>query len=68
MDFEKKYQKDPGMNRVKEPQPTARMSHSHAIVDTLVILGRYRALLVGTWWYWVSIGRYWLILGGTGSV
>ena len=26
------------------------------------------ALLVGTWWYWVSMGRFWLVLGGTGSV
>ena len=24
--------------------------------------------MVGTWWYWVSIGRSWLVLGGTGSV
>ena len=22
----------------------------------------------GMWWYWVSIGQYWLVLGGTGSV
>ena len=28
----------------------------------------YRAVLVVTWWYWVSIGRYWLILDGTRSV
>ena len=34
----------------------------------LVILGQYRALLVGTWWYWVSRRRCWLILGGAGSV
>ena len=32
------------------------------------IEGQYGALLVGTWWYWVSMGRYWLVLGGTGSV
>ena len=25
-------------------------------------------VLVGTWWYWVSIRQYWLILGGTGPV
>ena len=31
-------------------------------------LGQYRAVLVDTLWYWVSIGRYWLVLGGTGSV
>ena len=34
----------------------------------LVILVQYRAALVDTWWYWVSIGRCWLVLGGTGSV
>ena len=40
----------------------------------LVILDQYRAVLVGTWWYWVitgccvSTGRYWLVLDRTGSV
>ena len=29
-------------------------------------LDQYGALLVVTWWYWVSRGRYWLILGETG--
>ena len=24
--------------------------------------------LVGTWWYWVSIGLCWLVCGGNGSV
>ena len=24
--------------------------------------------MVGTWWCWVSIGWYWSVLGGTGSV
>ena len=24
-------------------------------------LGQYGAVLVGTWWYWVSIGQYGLI-------
>ena len=33
-----------------------------------MVLGQYKAVLVGTWWYWVSIGRYWLVLDGTGSV
>ena len=33
-----------------------------------MVLGQYRAVLVGTWWYWVSIGHCWLVLGGTGSV
>ena len=30
-------------------------------------MGRYRTELVGTWDYWVSVGRYWLVLGCTGS-
>ena len=34
----------------------------------LVVLGQWEAVLVGTWWYWVSRRRYWLVLGGTGSV
>ena len=33
-----------------------------------VVLGQCRPLLVDTWWYWVSVGRYWFVLGGTGSV
>ena len=31
-------------------------------------MGQYRAVLAGTWWYWVSMGQYWLVLGVTGSV
>ena len=34
----------------------------------LVALGQWEAVLVGTWWYWVSRRRYWLIYDGTGSV
>ena len=34
----------------------------------LVILGQYRVVLVDICWYWVSTGRYWLVLGGIGSV
>ena len=34
----------------------------------MMALGEYKAVLVGTWWYWVSMGWYWLALGGTGSV
>ena len=34
----------------------------------LVILGQYGAVLAGTWWYLVSVGCYWLVLGGTGSL
>ena len=33
-----------------------------------MLLSQYRAVLVGTLWYWVSMGRYRLVLGGTGSV
>ena len=29
---------------------------------------QYRLVLVDTWWYWVSMKRYWLIFDGTGSV
>ena len=34
----------------------------------LVVLGQYGALLVGTWWNWDSMGRFWLVLGGNESV
>ena len=34
----------------------------------LVLLGQYGMVLAGTWLYWVSMGRHWLVLGGTGSV
>ena len=34
----------------------------------MVILGQYRAVLAGIWWYWVSLGPYWLVLGGNGTV
>ena len=33
-----------------------------------MVLGQYKAVLVGFCWYWVCIGRYWLVHGGTGSV
>ena len=33
-----------------------------------MVLGQNRAVPVGTWWYWVSRRRYWLIHDGTGSV
>ena len=29
----------------------------------MAVLGQYKALLVGTWWYWVSIGQYGLKYG-----
>ena len=31
-------------------------------------LGQYLAVLINTWLYLVSMGRHWLLLGGTGSV
>ena len=30
--------------------------------------GTGSAVLVGTWWYWVSMGRYWFVIGSTGTV
>ena len=32
----------------------------------LVEVDQYGAVLVGTWWYWVSITLYCLVLSGTG--
>ena len=32
------------------------------------LLCNYGAVLVGSWRYWVSMGRYLLVLGDTGSV
>ena len=34
----------------------------------LVVLGQYGMVLVGTWWYWVSVTWYCLVLSGTGLV
>ena len=34
----------------------------------LLFMGECRAVLVGTWWYWVRRRQYWLIHDGTGSV
>ena len=25
------------------------------------VLGQYGTAMVGTWWYWVSVRRYWLV-------
>ena len=33
-----------------------------------MVLGQYKEVLVGTWWYWVSKGQYLLVLDGAGSV
>ena len=37
-------------------------------VHYMMVLGQYRAVLDISWWYTVSIGRYWIFLGGTRSV
>ena len=34
----------------------------------MMVLGQQKAVLVGSWWYWVSKERYCLVLSGTGSV
>ena len=34
----------------------------------LMELGQKKAVLVGTWWYWVNMERDWLIHDGTWSV
>ena len=31
------------------------------------VLGQYKAILSGTWWYWVSKNWHCLVLHGTGS-
>ena len=33
----------------------------------MMVLGQEKAVLVGTWWYWVRMSRHWLIYDGTGS-
>ena len=35
---------------------------------SMLVLGQKKAVLVSTWWYWVSMGRHWSVLGGTGSI
>ena len=34
----------------------------------MMVLGQDRLVLVDTWWYWVSMERYWLIYDDTWSV
>ena len=34
----------------------------------LMVLGQYWAILVVTWWYWVSITCHCLVLSGTGLI
>ena len=34
----------------------------------MMVLGQYRAVMVDTWWFWVSMEWYWLIYDDTGSV
>ena len=28
----------------------------------MIIMGQQKAVLISIWWYWVSMGRYWLVL------
>ena len=28
----------------------------------MIILGQQKAIVVSIWWYWISMGRYWLAL------
>ena len=30
----------------------------------MMVLGQYKAVLVGTWWYWVSVGHAQLVVLG----
>ena len=34
----------------------------------MMVLVQQKAVLFGTWWYWVRRRQYWLIHDGTGSV
>ena len=34
----------------------------------MMVLSQFRAVPAGSWWYWVSMGRFWLIFDGTGLV
>ena len=34
----------------------------------MIVLGQDMLVLIDTWWYQVSMERYWLIYDGTGSV
>ena len=33
----------------------------------MMVLGKYRAIMADIWWYWVSMGRYWLVLWVVGQ-
>ena len=43
-------------------------SVSGVTIYYMMVLGQYRTVLDGNWWYWVSRRRYWLVFGGTVSV
>ena len=34
----------------------------------MMVLGQYTAVLVGTWFFWVNIGWFWLIYDSAGSL
>ena len=48
--------------------PSGTESASGGTVWCLVVLGQYKDQPTGTWWYWVSLGWYCMVLGGKGSV
>ena len=33
-----------------------------------MVMGQYKAVVAGIGWYWVSMGQYCLLLGGTETV
>ena len=47
---------------------TGSVKDSNGLYFVLVVLSQFNAVSVCTSWYWVSIGRYWLVLGGNGLV
>ena len=34
----------------------------------MIVMGQYKAVAIGTWWYLVNRRRYWSMNDGTGSV
>ena len=41
---------------------------SHGISVAGAGLYQFKVILVGTWWYWVSTRRNWLVLRGVGAI
>ena len=51
-----------------ETRLTYNCAHIRSTKASLVVLGQWKAVLVGTWWNWVTMERNWLIHDGTGSL